>query len=225
MALTFTVEDGTGLAASNSYVSAADASDYFGLRGGQGWPTDINAQQVALVQATDYIEARFSRQFMGYRTTAAQALSWPRAGVIIRLGSNQSCGRWGMFAGMGLGWTGGMGAEYWSPEGPVFEFEGEGFGNNTIHVGPHDIPPQLVKATLEYALLATQGPLMPQPQFDATGLILATTSTTVGPISETKSVVTRGIGSAPVIWRPYPMADAIIGPLLSGGFTSTRTTR
>lgn len=77
----FTVEDGTGVAGANSYVSAEYAADYFSLRNKTDWPAiPANLAQVQglLIEATDYIEAIYARRFIGEMADPAQALSWPR---------------------------------------------------------------------------------------------------------------------------------------------------
>jgi hypothetical protein len=81
MAFTFTVEDGTGLAAANSYLSVADADDYHDGRGNTEWDKAANTDELkqdALVRATDYVEKRFGTRFRGKRSSKEQALAWPR---------------------------------------------------------------------------------------------------------------------------------------------------
>lgn len=81
MAFTFTVEDGTGLAAANSYASISYADDYHEGRGNTSWThssvTDAEKEN-ALVRATDYIEKRFGTKFRGWRGSSTQSLQWPR---------------------------------------------------------------------------------------------------------------------------------------------------
>lgn len=79
MALTFTVEDGTGKADANSYVSTADADDYIALRGLTGWPSTTAAKEAALVKATDWIDQNYMRMFSGTIYLTSQALQWPRS--------------------------------------------------------------------------------------------------------------------------------------------------
>lgn len=77
--MAFTVEDGTGLAAANSYVSVADADTHHTDRGNTTWTAASNGdKEVALVKATDYVDKRFGRRFRGYRTSKDQGLEWPR---------------------------------------------------------------------------------------------------------------------------------------------------
>ena len=81
MAFTFTVEDGSGLENSNSYVSVSYADDYHEGRNNTAW-TDGSvttaSKQAALVRATDYVEKRFGRKFRGWKESSSQALQWPR---------------------------------------------------------------------------------------------------------------------------------------------------
>lgn len=76
--MAFVVEDGTGLTTANSYASVAVADSYFVDRGNATWAALTNdAKQVALVQATSYVDA--VNNFIGSRNTSTQALQWPRA--------------------------------------------------------------------------------------------------------------------------------------------------
>lgn len=78
MAITLTVEDGTGLDTANAYVSAADATAYFANRLNDTWANASTDQQAAaLIQATQYIDGRY--QFRGCQLTTEQALQWPRS--------------------------------------------------------------------------------------------------------------------------------------------------
>jgi hypothetical protein len=78
--MAFLVEDGTGLALSNSYGSVADADTYFLDRAIAAWAAlDDPAKQAALIAATDYIDARFGHLFQGAKVDAdVQALEFPR---------------------------------------------------------------------------------------------------------------------------------------------------
>jgi hypothetical protein len=79
MALTLVKEDGTGLANANAYASAADGDAYHaGHLYATAWTGATDDQKAAaLVMATRLIDAEY--QFNGTRTTADQALQWPRA--------------------------------------------------------------------------------------------------------------------------------------------------
>lgn len=77
------VEDGSGLATAESYISVADATAYFALRGNASWATiasDTIREQL-LRQATDYMEGYYGQAWKGLRVGLTQALSWPRADV------------------------------------------------------------------------------------------------------------------------------------------------
>lgn len=82
--MAFLVEDGSGLANSNSYASLAYADAYFADRGVTAWTGSDSAKQQALIKATDYIETRFSLRFKGtmlQQLPLYQALSFPRTGI------------------------------------------------------------------------------------------------------------------------------------------------
>jgi len=85
--MTFTVEDGTGIADANSYTTEAYADAYFLDRGDATWAAALTAaKEVALVKATDYIELRFRDRFKGSLATEATTLAWPREYVYDRKG-------------------------------------------------------------------------------------------------------------------------------------------
>lgn len=75
----FTPEDGSGLTGANGYIAVTYADDHHALRGHTSWddlqPTE---KEQAIVRATDYVDKRFGRRFLGWRRTQAQALEWPR---------------------------------------------------------------------------------------------------------------------------------------------------
>lgn len=70
------VEDGTGIANANSYISEAGLSTYATDRG----VTLSGTSAILLIQAMDYIE---SQDFIGDKYEASQALVWPRHGIVI----------------------------------------------------------------------------------------------------------------------------------------------
>lgn len=74
------VEDGTGIANANSYVDATYVSTYLTERGrSTAWLALNDAQrEAALIKATDYIDLRFSKLFIGSKLTTTQSLAWPR---------------------------------------------------------------------------------------------------------------------------------------------------
>jgi hypothetical protein len=73
---TIVVEDGTGLANSNSYASEAQLTTYAADRN----VTVTGAAAVLLITAMDYIE---QQPFRGNKNTKEQALQWPRFSVWI----------------------------------------------------------------------------------------------------------------------------------------------
>lgn len=76
------VEDGTGLANSNSYVDEAQARAYAEARGIE-LPADDAELGAMLISAMDYLEAQRAR-YQGTKTyPGVQALQWPRTGVIL----------------------------------------------------------------------------------------------------------------------------------------------
>lgn len=80
--MAFTVEDGSGLTNSTSYIDEAFADDYFTDRGNATWTAlSSTAKQQSLIKATDYIDKRFGIQFSGHPNDRNQALQWPRYGA------------------------------------------------------------------------------------------------------------------------------------------------
>lgn len=76
------VETGAGLETSESYVSVAEADEYHASRGNAAWDL-IDDKEALLRQATDYMLQTYRGKWKGYRTTAIQALDWPRAEVAL----------------------------------------------------------------------------------------------------------------------------------------------
>lgn len=83
MAATFTVEDGTGLATANSYISEADADQYNDDHEGNATWTAASqaAKEKALRLATQYLDAVYGPRWKGARHEELQALDWPRDGA------------------------------------------------------------------------------------------------------------------------------------------------
>lgn len=76
------VEDGTGMATAQSYVSAAVATAYHALRGNAAWALATEAnQEAALVRACAALDGYGYNNWRGVRLSAAQALDWPRSGA------------------------------------------------------------------------------------------------------------------------------------------------
>jgi len=78
--MAFTVEDGSGLAGANSYVSVADSDTYFTDRNNTTWTGSTDAaKQAALVKATQFVDSMVD--FVGTKNSGTQALKWPRTGA------------------------------------------------------------------------------------------------------------------------------------------------
>lgn len=79
------VEDGTGLATAESYISVADADTYHSNRGNSDWMALTTAVKERLLRiATDYMVAVYRLRWDGYRYVNTQALDWPRIYVPVR---------------------------------------------------------------------------------------------------------------------------------------------
>ena len=89
--MALTVEDGTGLAGAESYVSVADATTYFTAHGSPaawtGLATDA-AKESALRYAVRWLDARYA--WPGELESETQALAWPRLDAYDREGRNLS---------------------------------------------------------------------------------------------------------------------------------------
>lgn len=86
MALTLVVEDGTGLANANTYVSLADANTYAEsslTAAATAWKSeaDDEKKKAALISASRYLT--YSFDWIGTKKTSTQALAFPRTGVVI----------------------------------------------------------------------------------------------------------------------------------------------
>ena len=74
------VEDGTGVAKADSWISQADADEYWEARAQPEWmAADPDERERKLREAADYLKIAF--RWPGQQTTIAQSLPWPRAGV------------------------------------------------------------------------------------------------------------------------------------------------
>jgi hypothetical protein len=74
------VEDGTGKADAESYISVADASTYHTARGNAAWAAlaSDTVREQCLRKATDYMTQTYRLRWGGYRVSGTQALDWPR---------------------------------------------------------------------------------------------------------------------------------------------------
>ena len=77
--MTIIVEDGSGLANAESYVSVVDANTYHSKIGNDAWADlDTSVKEQLLRKATDYMVAQYRLQYAGYRRYSTQSLDWPR---------------------------------------------------------------------------------------------------------------------------------------------------
>jgi hypothetical protein len=77
--MAFTVETGTGIADANAYDSVDNIDAHHADRGTSDWTNFSTPQkEQAIVRASDYIDKRFGRRFVGVRATKGQGLEWPR---------------------------------------------------------------------------------------------------------------------------------------------------
>lgn len=83
--MAFTVEDGTGLANSNAYITVAEYEAYWTDRGVDETGVTEALLQAAIVKATMYVDTAF--KFRGKRSTSTQALEFPRAYLYDELGN------------------------------------------------------------------------------------------------------------------------------------------
>lgn len=74
------VEDGTGLATAESYISVINASTYHTNRGNAAWAALASdaVREQALRKATEFMTQTYRLRWSGYRKTTTQALDWPR---------------------------------------------------------------------------------------------------------------------------------------------------
>jgi len=81
MPIELIVEDGTGLATANSYVTVAEADLFHSTNlYSTLWPADDEQKKKALITATRLIDQQVI--WGGFRKTIGQALQWPRSEVI-----------------------------------------------------------------------------------------------------------------------------------------------
>jgi len=79
------VEDGTGKATAESFISVTDASTYHTARGNAAWAAlaSDTVREQCLRKATDYMEQVYRSRWQGCRVSETQALSWPRYDVEV----------------------------------------------------------------------------------------------------------------------------------------------
>lgn len=79
------VEDGSGKANAESYITVADADARHTSLGNTSWTGATTAKEAALRKATNYMVQAYRQRWTGFRVKAipAQALDWPRYGVEV----------------------------------------------------------------------------------------------------------------------------------------------
>src|SRR5688572_6043385 len=83
MPMPLVVEDGTGLANADSYVSLAQADAYHITLGNTGWAGTNELKEQALRRATRYIDFFYYDRWSGVRLNGRdQALQWPRIDAV-----------------------------------------------------------------------------------------------------------------------------------------------
>lgn len=89
--MAITVEDGTGIASAESYVSVADADTYWGNRTHTAFYTAWDAattatKEGALREASAYLDATWGQYYRGQRRGYVQGLMWPRSDALDNAG-------------------------------------------------------------------------------------------------------------------------------------------
>lgn len=79
--MTLIIEDGTGVANSNSYVTDLEYTDYATTRG-LTVGSDETAREKELILANDFLES-MRASYQGNKTLQANSLQFPRCGVFI----------------------------------------------------------------------------------------------------------------------------------------------
>lgn len=127
--MTLVVETGTGSPASESYASVADGAAR-AAKFGLTWPADTTAAEQALRRATRYIDATYRTRFIGRRLKGRdQALEWPRDGAFVTVDGPDNYAHYGYYGGAAL-----------------------------VQLPSTAIPPELIAATIEAAVLEASTP-------------------------------------------------------------------
>jgi hypothetical protein len=86
----FVVEDGTGLDDAVSYCTVLFANTYHAARGAPAaWTAATqSARETALLLATQALDDAYGTRWVGLRSTAEQALEWPRTGATDTIGTS-----------------------------------------------------------------------------------------------------------------------------------------
>jgi hypothetical protein len=83
------VESGAGISTAESYLSVTDADRYHELHGRPAsWTgASVDQKEVALRQATQYLDAKYANRWIGSRRLYNQRLAWPRYSGAARYSS------------------------------------------------------------------------------------------------------------------------------------------
>jgi hypothetical protein len=76
-------ENGTGQATAESYISVANADARHTAFGNTAWTGTDAVKEQALRRATAYMTQAYRGRWTGTKLTSAQALDWPRWGVML----------------------------------------------------------------------------------------------------------------------------------------------
>lgn len=88
--MALTVEDGTQIAAAESYISAADATTYHTANGNSAWTGTDAVKEAALRRACRYLDGEYRQRWKGQKVyPLTQVLEWPRVGVSVIDGPQQ----------------------------------------------------------------------------------------------------------------------------------------
>jgi len=77
--MSIVVEDGTGLATANSYISLADANTYHSDRANTAWASATEAaRNAALIKSAQWLDGKYRDRWIGFKADEDQSLCWPR---------------------------------------------------------------------------------------------------------------------------------------------------
>jgi hypothetical protein len=74
----FILETGAGIANANGYVSEAQFREYHNDRNRDLTILTEGQIKAAIIKASEYIDKRFGKRFVGFRQSSSQGLEWPR---------------------------------------------------------------------------------------------------------------------------------------------------
>ena len=80
--MALTVEDGTGVAGADSYLSLSDADAYHEARNNTAWAAfSDDEKEGRLRRAAQYVDGHYRPRLKGIKVAVDQSLAWPRSGV------------------------------------------------------------------------------------------------------------------------------------------------